>query len=103
MAQYKGQLRLSDGNRAEGELHLSDGNRAAFLLTIGSDGKAITECGFLQEPTKQNIEEFEEAIQMLFEDLFGRIARLERTIAADNPETRRQQKEAYLRGGSSKN
>jgi uncharacterized protein YneR len=88
MDQYKGQMDLSDGNQAR------------FVLTVGGDGKVVTECGFLRDPTNENIEEFEDAIQVVFEDVFGhRMVKLERSIV-DNPEMLKQEKEAFLRGGS---
>jgi hypothetical protein len=85
----------------KGEMDLSDGNRASFVLTVGGDGKAVTECGFLREPTKENIEEFEDTMQVVFEDVFGHpMVKLERSMILDNPEMLRHEKEAFLRGGS---
>ena len=83
-----------------GEMDLADGNRASFVLTVAPDGKAVTECGFLKEPTEENIEEFENGMRMILEDLLGHITRLERVGIAENPELARQEKEAFLRGGS---
>jgi hypothetical protein len=83
-----------------GEMDLADGNRASFVVTVATDGKAVTECGFLKEPTEENIEEFENGMRMILEDLLGHITRLERVGIAENPELARQEKEAFLRGGS---
>ena len=83
-----------------GEMDLADGNRASFVLTVAPDGKAVTECGFLKQPTKENIAEFEDGMRMILEDLLGQITRLERVGIAENPELARQQREAFLRGGS---
>jgi hypothetical protein len=55
-------------------MDLVDGNRAHFLVTVATaDGiaKAVTECGFEKQPTKENIEEFEEAMCMMLADWFG--------------------------------
>jgi hypothetical protein len=84
----------------QGEMDLADGNRASFVLTVAPDGKAVTECGFLKQPTKENIAEFEDGMRMILEDLLGQITRLERVGIAENPELARQQREAFLRGGS---
>ena len=81
-------------------MDLADGNRASFVVTVAADGKAVTECGFLKEPTEENIEEFENGMRMILEDLLGHITRLERVGIAENPELARQEKEAFLRGGS---
>ena len=83
-----------------GEMDLADGNRASFVLTVAPDGKAVTECGFLKQPTKENIAEFEDGMRMILEDLLGQITRLERVGIAENPELARQQTEAFLRSGS---
>jgi hypothetical protein len=83
-----------------GEMDLADGNRASFVLTVAPDGKAVTECGFLKRPTEENIAQFEDGMRMILEDLLGQITRLERVGIAENPELARQQREAFLRGGS---
>ena len=83
-----------------GEMDLADGNRANFVLTVAPDGKAVTECGFLKQPTEENIAQFEDGMRMILEDLLGQITRLERVGIAENPELARQQREAFLRGGS---
>jgi hypothetical protein len=83
-----------------GEMDLTDGNRASFVLTVAPDGKAVTECGFLKQPTAENIAEFEDGMRTILEDLLGQITRLERVGIAENPELARQQREAFLRGGS---
>jgi hypothetical protein len=88
-----------------GEMDLRDGNRAHFRVTIAAaDGiaKAVTECGFEKQPTKESIEEFEEAMRVMLEDWFGPLASSEHVdAAAGNPEVMRQEREAFLRGGSS--
>jgi hypothetical protein len=85
-------------------MDLADGNRVHFLVTIAAaDGiaKAVTECEFEQQPTKENIEEFEEAMRMTFEDWFGPLMSSQRVDARGNPEMIRQQREAFLRSVSS--
>jgi hypothetical protein len=87
-----------------GEMDLADGNRAHFLVTIAAaDGiaKAVTECEFEQQPTEENIEEFEEAMRVMLEDLYGPLMSSQRVDAAENPEVTRQEREAFLRGGPS--
>jgi hypothetical protein len=61
-----------------GEMDLADGNRASFVLTVAPDGKAVTECGFLEQPTEENIAEFGDGMRMMLEDLLGQITKLER-------------------------
>jgi hypothetical protein len=85
-------------------MDLADGNRAHFLVTIAAaDGiaKAVTECEFEQQPTEENIEEFEEAMRMMLEDWYGPLTSSQRVDATENPEGLRQKREAFLRSVSS--
>jgi hypothetical protein len=86
-----------------GEMDLADGNRAHFLVTVAmADGiaKAVTECGFEQQPTKENIAEFEEAMRMMLEEWLGPFTSSQRVDAAEDPEGLRQKREAFLRSVS---
>jgi hypothetical protein len=75
-----------------GEMDLRDGNRVHFLVSVAIDGKAVTECGFEKPPTEENIEEFEVAMRMMFEDWFGPVITSQRVDAtAENPEMMKQE------------